>query len=128
MSRALGSERGFTLIELTIVVAIIAVLAAIAIPLYSNSHARARIAKAQADVRAIASAVTLYQSHMGTVPASLSSLTSAATNGLGQTAGPFLSAVPVQPSGWTAYSYTSNTASDTYTISASGDGTTITVP
>jgi type IV pilus assembly protein PilA len=127
--KMLGSQRGFTLIELMIVVAIIGILAAIAIALYANVHARARLAKAQADVRAIASSITLYQTHMGAVPPSLAALNSPQTNSFGVTAGPFLPATPAPPQGWAAYNYTSTTG-DTYTVSSSSaaDGATVTVP
>ena len=61
------SHRAFTLIELLIVVAIIAVLAAIAIPNFLEAQTRAKAARAKSDLRTAATALEAYatdnQSH-----------------------------------------------------------------
>jgi prepilin-type N-terminal cleavage/methylation domain-containing protein len=126
-----ANQKGFTLIELMVVVAIIGILAALAIALYGNMQARARIAKAQADGRTLGSAVSMYSATFGQPPTALADLTAAATIG-GVTGGPFMRTIPIPPLGgtpsWSAnYGYVTGT-DGTFTITASGDGTTVTIP
>jgi type II secretion system protein G len=60
---------GFTLIELLIVVAIIAILAAIALPNMLEAQTRAKLSRVAADMRAIAAALEVYRIDHNQYPA-----------------------------------------------------------
>jgi len=60
-------QKGFTLIELMIVVAIIGILAAIAIPAYSDYTIKAKVSEGSAMTGAAKAAVDIYFSENGTL-------------------------------------------------------------
>jgi type IV pilus assembly protein PilA len=64
----LRSKKGFTLIELLIVVAIIGILAAIAIPQFSAYRARGYNASASSDLRNFKTAMEAYQADFQVYP------------------------------------------------------------
>lgn len=66
-----GSLRCFTLIELLIVVAIIGILAAIAIPNFLNAQVRANIARARGDMQALETALESYALDSNGYPVSM---------------------------------------------------------
>jgi type II secretion system protein G len=61
-------SKAFTLIELLIVVAIIAILAAIAVPNFLEAQTRAKITRGKADMRSIGTALEMYRMDNGAYP------------------------------------------------------------
>lgn len=63
-----NKRSGFTLIELLIVVAIIGILAAIAVPNFLNAQTRSKIARNKADMRSLTTAVETLRLESGHLP------------------------------------------------------------
>lgn len=60
-TQSLRSIRGFTLIEIMVVVVILAVLGALVVPKILENVDKARVTRAQSDIRAIETALDLYR-------------------------------------------------------------------
>jgi len=58
-------RRGFTLMELMVVIAIIVILAGIILPNYAKRVDRAKMVRAEADITAIETAIAMYANDMG---------------------------------------------------------------
>ncbi|MEK9146116.1 MAG: type II secretion system protein [Elusimicrobiota bacterium] len=81
------SKKGFTLIELMIVVAIIGILAAIAIPKFAELIRKSSEGASKGNLGSIRSALSIYYGDMeGTYPSTVASMT---------VAGKYLSTIPV---------------------------------
>lgn len=74
--KSLKSKKGFTLIELVVVIAILGILAGIAIPRFMDATATARGAKIIADLRTIDSAIMIYNAKTGKLPTAMADLLS----------------------------------------------------
>lgn len=64
----INDKRGFTLIEVIVVVGIIAILAGILVPMIFNQIDEAKIARAQADTKSISTAIQTFRKDTGKWP------------------------------------------------------------
>ena len=95
----LKKQRGFTLIEIMVVVVIIGMLATLILPKVLGRQDEAFIAKAKSDIRAMSSASKLYKLDNFKYPAGLNDLVTGGSKGRG-----YLDKVPKDPWG-NAYQY-----------------------
>lgn len=116
-------KRGFTLIEIMLVVIIISVLAAMVMPRLVGRSEQAKVAVARADVEAnISQALELFEMDCGRFPATEEGLTALRANpaSLPDWKGPYLKKDPKDPWG-KAYIYRSpGTHNNDYDLYSSG--------
>ncbi len=130
-ARVCNAERGFTLVELMVVVAIVALLAAIIIPNYVHSRAQAAVAQSEANLKQIATALELFHTDFEQYPAGAGTTVAPAlftppqgNPGGGAGANNYLNSTPTNAVSRKPYLYTlvagNGTTTESYTLDDEG--------
>src|SRR5690349_19797068 len=114
-NRKLRTRKGFTLIELLVVVLILAILMAVALPLYLSAVADSQKKTCRANMQTIANAV--QAARVKSVAADYTAYAGAVTT----TLEPDLQSVPICPNGGSYSILTTGTCND-------ANGTSVTIP
>ena len=100
------SEKGFSLLELLLVMAVIAIIVAVALPSFRGMRNEAGVTKAEGELQTLKTAVESYFRHRNALPANLNTLyTASPTIVSRELADPFRTAV-------NTYQYTPNFGTD----------------
>jgi general secretion pathway protein G len=119
------SQRGFTLIEVMVVVVILGILAAIVVPRVMSRPDEARVVRAQQDLRAVSAALDLYKLDNLTYPTTEQGLDALVRKPTGLPAGArykedgYIEAVPKDPWGGD-YQYLYPGQHNTYDLYSNG--------
>ena len=118
------SRKGFTLIEILVVVVIIAILAAVVVPNVLNRIGDAKSGAATSDIKTLDDAIDQYHLDTGALPTNLDALIS--NPGDPKWHGPYLKGQTTTPTDQWGHQYTYKVPGDNgreYDISSQGDGT-----
>lgn len=107
-------EAGFTLIEMLIVVAVLAIIATILIPNFMRARAQSLLATAQSDLHNIATALELFYNEQLTYPDSSTWQSNLMSGG-------YIRAVPVSPIDRAPYVYATNATRSIFVLSDGPD-------
>ncbi len=102
-AKAVGSDDGYTLTEMLVVIAIIGLIAAVLTPSLMGQLGRARVKSAQLQLESVAAAVEMFRSDVGRYPTQAEGLN-------------VLLVEPAEAEGWTGpYVKSTNTLKDPWT-------------
>ena len=123
-------QRGFTLVELLVVIVVLAVLAAIVLPKFMNSSARSKESSLRSDLKLMRNAVSVFQADIGKYPSTLADLSETDKTKVKDQDGnvvkatdwhgPYVEAVPTGPIAGAALNYDNTTGK--VTSGATGNG------